>query len=206
MLVALGACGAPEPAGLAMTDADSTPQGLGRRNHVDGTVLGHGIEVRDALYMRYPLKHVNGEPVETVSVLLSDRPDLCRYLQADALPHDLTVFGITLQRGPRLAVNPGEYGVEAPVVDPGSSVPRGRAYAQFLQLDAHCAPILPEGSTTRIVAHAGSLELGKAGSEALPRVTGAFDFSFGPQGDPVKGQFDATLCPLRSHEFSRCVD
>jgi hypothetical protein len=205
-LAALGACGAPESPPMQATTSAESAHALGRANLVRGTVLGQGIEVRDALYMRYPLKHVDGEPVETVSILLSDKPDLCSYLRNDSVPRNLTLFGITLQRGPHLVVNPGAYDVRAPVVDPEGGETRGRAYAQLLRLDDQCSPVLPASSTTYIVAHEGALELHTGGTETAPRVNGTFEFSFGPQQDTVSGRFDAALCPLRSHQFSNCVD
>jgi hypothetical protein len=205
-LAVLGACGAPESPQLQTPPDTEGAQALGRANIVRGTVLGQGIEVRDAIYMRYPLKHVDGKPVETVSILLSDRPNLCDYLREDSVPRNLALFGITLQRGPSLVVNPGTYDVRAPVVDPEGGETRGRAYAQLLRLDDECSPVLPASSTTYIVAHEGELELHTGGSQAAPRVNGTFEFSFGPQQDAVSGRFDASLCPLRSHAFTNCVD
>ncbi|HET6345620.1 MAG TPA: hypothetical protein VFH51_11860, partial [Myxococcota bacterium] len=150
-LAVLGACGAPESPHMQATTDGEGAQALGRANVVRGTVLGQGIEVRDAVYMRYPLKHVDGEPIETVSILLSDKPNLCHYLRHDSVPRNLALFGITLQRGPRLVVNPGDYDVQAPVVDPEGGETRGRAYAQLLRLDEACSPVLPASSTTYIV-------------------------------------------------------
>ena len=201
-LCAATGCGAPEAA--FDVDATATDAQTLSGSVAHGSVLGDQLEVKDAIYMRYPLRTGSGEVVETVSVLLSDKPELCRYLQADTVPRNMTVLAFTLQRGPNHAVNPGTYDVRAPDESSGAA-PRGRAYAQFLHLDAHCNPELP-ASSTAVVAHDGTLELRGIRQDVRPHVEGGFDLSFGPQKDKVNGVFDASECQVKLHPFAHCVD
>lgn len=159
-------------------------------NSFNGTVLGNNLPVADAVFAL--LRDGTGKSLG-LSVILSDKANICSTLKANRVPKSASGLGMTLfsvnAAGELLAPDKGDYTVIS--VDPTS--PGKYTWGSFSKTDGNCTPILTAAQTE---AKSGLFKVTDFKAETGGMLTGTFDITFGGQGDKVTGTVAATYCDL----------
>jgi hypothetical protein len=163
----------------------------GGPGHMDGTVAGANLTVRDAIFS---LVRGSSGDLQGVFLFMGDKPDLCAALKANRQPKSLTGLSLSLVRYSDMAAvlspDSGEYTIIT------SAPPRGGRYASamFSRSDVNCTPTIApaSGGVTSGLVKVESLKAEPGGS-----AVGTFDLTFGG-GDKATGSFNATFCDATS--------
>lgn len=160
----------------------------------EGSVAGHSLDVKDAVFMSVRI----GPESDVQLVVLSDQEDTCGTLHnvmQSAVPN-ATLFTLELVRqddAGLLHAGPGEYR-GAPVSGDVDALRGALALGTFERTDALCRRTVPlaDAETAGGKARLESVRAGPGG-----HAEGTFDLTFGPQGaDRLRGSFRAGWCEL----------
>lgn len=152
----------------------------------EGTVGGHALSVKDALF--FPV--ADAPPNAAFTLVLSDREGLCQTLTAQQTAPSSSTLVVTLFR---LDDTGGPLAVDARKYDVATTVTGGGAFAlgTFRRTDDACRGVV---SAKDGAATSGSLKLDRLDSV----MAGSFEFKFGPSGERGIGAFDARPCEIPS--------
>lgn len=159
-------------------------------NSFNGTVLGNSLSVADAVFAL--LRDGTGKS-QGLSVILSDKANICSTLKANRVPKAASGLGMTLfsvnAAGELLAPDKGDY-----TVITATPTSAGKyTWGSFSKTDSNCTGILTDAQTE---ARSGIIKVTDFKAETGGTLTGTFDITFGGQGDKVTGTIAATYCDL----------
>ena len=161
----------------------------GGPGHMDGTVAGINLSVKDAIFAL--IKDTSGNTAG-LYLVMADKPDLCTTVKANRQPKNLTglVFSMVqyTDTATILAPDVGDYTVV------NSTPPRGGRYAGafFAHTDANCTSTIAPAAGT---GSSGLVKLTSLKGETGGTASGTFDVTFGAS-DKVTGSFNAAFCDV----------
>lgn len=161
----------------------------GGPGHMDGTVAGINLSVKDAIFAL--IKDSSGNTAGMFMVM-ADKPDLCATVKANRQPKELTGLMFSMVQytdtATVLAPDVGEYTVI------NAAPPRGGRYvgAMFAHTDANCTSTIAQAAGT---GSSGLVKLTSLKTETGGYASGTFDVTFG-SSDKVTGSFNAAYCDV----------
>lgn len=171
--------------------------GCGGPGRFDGTVEGHGLDVRETIFSL--LKDSSGK-ISGAALTLADVPGLCELDKANRIPKNVSAVTFVLERtnddNTVLAPDPGSYTIRSASANQNGRV----AFGGFYLLDANCTNEVP---VEKAQARSGLIELETLRAEEGGLMAGRFDVTFGVQADKATGQFTATFCDVRGPSASK---
>lgn len=163
----------------------------GGPGHMDGTVAGINLSVKDAIFTL--IKDTSGNTTG-MFVVMADKPDLCTTVKANRQPKELTGVMFSMVQYTDAA------GVLAPDVADytviNTTPPRGGHYAGalFAHTDANCTSTI---AATAGTGSSGLVKLTSMKAETGGTASGTFDVTFGTS-DKVTGSFNAAFCDVQT--------
>lgn len=183
LALTMAACGKGGAPGSG--PAQAQPPQADRPGDVVGGAGGVTLDPRSAIFLW-------AAGADDMTILLSDRPDLCAVVGRGAWPREATLLRMTIKQGGDLRDAP--FGGDYPIPQ-GERGSRWLKRAELRRLDAACAP------AAGARAQAGQVRITRV--QPGGPAEGSFELTM-EGGEALRGSFTASACPPPDEEPREC--
>ena len=159
-------------------------------NSVTGTVQGHALAAKSAIYATGQIASQNGN-TNLLTLVISDQADPCTAITNNAHSKNSTSLTMVLLKGDSsgntVAPTSGAYSMSS-----GDATSLMAGQGELFVDDATCTAVLTDAQAT---VNTGTLNITSTTVDGVAPLVGTFKFVVGSQNDNLSGTFNAVACP-----------
>lgn len=182
--------GSSQDGNSAMSQDGNNASGQATGTSVQGTVQGHALTPKSAIYTVGAVPSADGN-TNILVLVISDQADACATVTQGAHTKNSTNLTFVLLKGNTtgntVAPTSGTYNVSS-----GGATSLMAGQAELFSYDPTCTNTVPSDKGT---VSTGTVSVTSTLVDGISPLTGAFSLTVGSQNERLSGTFNATACP-----------